>query len=526
MYDIIIKNGTVIDGSGTKEKFAADVAIEKGVIAHVGDLKNVQARTVIDGTGLYVIPGFIDVLNHSDTYLTLFTQPGQESLLSQGVTTIIGGNCGYSLAPLVSGNVIDAEQRWTNPSQINVDWLRTSEFLDKLKEKKLAINFGTLTGYNTLIKGILKGEYRQPSPQENEIAAFLLEQSLREGSHGLSIGFAYLYQDRHFSDHLESVYAVVKKHNKIVTIHLKDESDKFLDSLHAAIDHAREFGVSLHISHVKVVNKKFWPNFKKAIEAIERAAEQGISVTFDIFPYASSGLMLYLLLPAWVKVGGPDMMGKRLRNSFERGQIIKDLRDQAIEYDKITIASRAPDPVYIGKTVAEIAQNMGISPEDVIVELLLGSRFQVVAFAHVLDEVNVAMGIGHPLSLVASSGVGYAIPSASSRGDLPHPRSFGTFPRLFRKYVIEKKVLTWEQAIAKVTSIPAQRFGIVKRGLVREGYHADITLLSPDTICDKATFKDPHQYSAGIACVIVNGEQAYADGTYTQQYSGVPLYRT
>ena len=524
MYDIIIKNGTVIDGSGIKEKFVADVAVEKDVIVRIGDLKDAQAKTVIDATGLYITPGFIDVLNHSDTYLTLFTEPGQESLLSQGITTIIGGNCGYSLAPLVSGNVIDSEQRWTNHSQINVDWLKTAEFLDKLKEKKLAVNFGTLTGYNTLIKGILKGEYRQPSPQENEIAAFLLEQSLMEGSCGLSIGFAYLSQDRHFSDHLESVYAAVKKHNKIVTIHLKDESDKFLDSLHAAIDHAREFGFSLHISHLKVVNRKFWPNFKKAIEAIERAAEQGVSVTLDVFPYASSGLMLYLLLPAWVKVGGPEMMGKRLHNTFERAQIIKDLRAQAIEYDKITIASRAPDAVYIGKTIAEIAQNMGMSPEDVIVELLIGSRFQVIAFAHVLDEVNVGMGVGHPLSLIASSGVGYEMHPATSRADLPHPRSFGTFPRLFRKYVIEKKVLTWEQAVAKITSVPARRFGIAGRGELREGYHADITLFSPETIRDKATFKDPYQYSEGVVGVIVNGKKACMHGAYTKYFSGSPLY--
>lgn len=525
MYDIVIKNGTIIDGSGTKERYTADVAIEKGVIARIGDLGKAEAKTVIDAAGKYVTPGFIDVLNHSDTYLTLFTAPGQESLVSQGVTTIIGGNCGYSLAPLVSGNVIDTEQRWTDPEQINVDWLRTSEFLAKLEEKKLAVNFGTLTGYNTLIKGVLKGEHRQPSPQENEIAAFLLEQSLAEGSYGLSVGFAYLYQDRHFDEHMESVYAAAKKNGGIVTVHLKDESDKFLDSLHAALGHARDFGFALHISHLKVVNKKFWPNFKKAIEVIEDASEKGVSVTFDVFPYASSALMLYLLLPAWVKVGGPDMMGKRLRSSFERAQIIKDLREQAIEYDKITIASRAPDPVYIGKTIAEIARNMGASPEDAIVELLLGSRFQVIAFAHVLDEVNVAMGVGHPLSIIASSGAGYAIPSTPARGDLPHPRSFGTFPRLFRKYVIEKKVLTWEHAVAKVTHIPAQRFGIKNRGLVREGYHADIAVVSPEDIKDTASFKDPYRHSEGISDVIVNGVRAYADGSFTENFSGAPLRR-
>src|SRR3989344_3454693 len=402
MYDILIKNGTVIDGTGTKEKFTADIAVHNGVIVKVSALGAMKAKKTVDAKGLYVSPGFIDVLSHSDTNLTLFTAPGQESLVSQGVTTIIGGNCGYSLAPLISGNVIDAEQRWTDPAQINVDWLRMSEFLAKLEEKKLAVNFGTLTGYNTLIKGILKNEYRQPSRQENEIAAFSLDQSFREGAGGLSIGFAYLYQDRNFADHLEDLFVTAKKQNKIITVHLKDESDKFLDSLNAAIVLARDHDVPLHISHLKVVGKQFWHNFQKAIHAIEEASASGTAVTFDIFPYASSALALYLLLPAWVKIGGPDMIMKRLKNSFERAQVIKDLKEQTIDYNKITIASRAPDRVFVGKTIVEIAKGFGTNEEEAIIQLLLGSHLKVIAFAHVLDEGNIQMGVAHPLSIIGS----------------------------------------------------------------------------------------------------------------------------
>ncbi len=523
MYDLIIKNGTVIDGSGTKEKFTADVAVLNGIITKVGDIGTAQAKKTIDAEGLYVAPGFIDVLSHSDTNLTLFTMPGQESLVSQGVTTIIGGNCGYSLAPLISGNVIDAEQRWTNPAQINVDWLRMSEFLSKLEEKKLAVNFGTLTGYNTLIKGILKNDYRQPSRQENEIAAFLLDQSLREGSGGLSIGFAYLYQDRNFADHLENLFVTAKKQNKIITVHLKDESDKFLDSLHAAIALAREFETPLHISHLKVVGKQFWQNFQKAIRAIEEASGAGIAVTFDIFPYASSALALYLLLPAWVKVGGPEMIMKRLRNSFERAQVIKDLKEQAIEYDKITIASRAPDRVFVGKTITEIAKGFGTNEEEAIIQLLLGSNLKVIAFAHVLDEGNVQMGVAHPLSLIGSSGAGYSVVPPAQREDLPHPRSFGTFPRFLRKYVVEKKLLSWEQAIAKITGGPARVFRIANRGILKEGNSADIVVFDPRTISDAATFQDPYHYSKGTEVVVVNGAIAYEHTSATNVFSGKVL---
>ncbi len=523
MYDLIIKNGTVIDGTGTKEKYKADIAVLNGVIAKVGALGTAQAKKTVDAEGLYVTPGFIDVLSHSDTNLTLFTAPGQESLISQGVTTIIGGNCGYSLAPLISGNVIDTEQRWTDPAQINIDWLRMSEFLAKLEEKKLAVNFGTLTGYNTLIKGILKNEYRQPSRQENEIASFLLDQSLREGSGGMSIGFAYLYQDKNFADHLENLFTTAKKHSKIVTVHLKDESNTFLDSLHAALALAREFDTPLHISHLKVVGKQFWHNFQKAIRAIEEAAASGVSVTFDIFPYASSALALYLLLPAWVKVGGPDMIMKRLKNSFERAQVIKDLKEQTIDYDKITIASRAPDNVFVGKTIAEIAQGFGTNEEEAIVQLLLGSNLKVIVFAHVLDEGNVQMGIAHPLSIIGSSGAGYSMPSLAQRGDLPHPRSFGTFPRFLKKYAREKNFLSWEHAIAKISGTPARLFGIANRGVIKEGNNADIVVFDPRTIEDTATFQNPYQYSKGVEAVFVNGAAAYEKKGCTNVFSGKVL---
>lgn len=523
MYDLIIKNGTIIDGSGTKEKFKADIAVYNGIIVKVGDIGAAEAKKTVDAKGFCVAPGFIDVLSHSDTNLTLFTMPGQESLVSQGVTTIIGGNCGYSLAPLVSGNVIDAEQRWTNPAQINVDWLRMSEFLAKLEERKLAVNFGTLTGYNTLIKGILKNEYRQPSRQENEISSFLLDQSLREGSGGLSIGFAYLYQDKNFADHLENLFITAKKQSKIITVHLKDESDKFLDSLHAAIALARDHGISLHISHLKVVGKQFWHNFQKAITAIEEASAEGITVTFDMFPYASSALALYLLLPAWVKVGGPEMIMKRLKNSFERLQVIKDLAAQMIDYDKIIIASRAPDSVFVGKTIAKIAKGFGTNEEEAIIQLLLGSRLRVIAFAHVLDEGNIQMGVAHPLSIIGSSGAGYAIGPFAQQEDLPHPRSFGTFPRFLRKYAAEKKLLSWEQAIKKITSAPAQLFAIKNRGMIREGNYADCVIFDPQTLTDVATFQNPYQYSKGVESVFVNGVLAYGGKSFTNAFSGKVL---
>lgn len=519
-YDIIIKNGTVIDGSGTKPSYKADVAVVGNTIAKIGFLGNAPAQTKIDAEGLHVAPGFIDVLSHSDTYLTLFHSSKQESLISQGITTIIGGNCGYSLAPLVSGGVINSVEQWTNPSQINIDWLRMAEYLGRLEDKKFAVNFGSLTGYNTLIKGVLKGEYRQPTNQENEIAAFLFEQSLQEGSFGLSIGLAYLYQDKHFADHLESIFAALNKYDALVTVHLRDESRQFLDSLSTLLAYAERYGVKLHVSHLKVNGRRFWPNFRKAIMLMEAAKAKGFSVSFDMFPYASSALALYLLLPAWITVGGPDMILQRLKNPFDRSQVIKDLREQELEYDKMTIASRAPDAVFIGKTIAEVARDLNISDEAAIVELLLGSRGQVIVFAHVLDEMNVEMGLAHPLSFVATSGAGYSAYAARPRADLPHPRSFGAFPRFLKKYAREKRLLSFEEAVAKVSGIPAARFGIAGRGLVKEGYFADLAVYDPRAIEDIASFQDPCRYSKGVHAVITNGVPVYFKGAFMNNFPG------
>lgn len=518
MFDLIIKNGTVIDGSGEKEPFKADIAIEGETISRIGFLGNADATTKIDAHGMYVTPGFIDILSHSDTYLTLFSFPGQESVVNQGVTTIIGGNCGFSLAPLVSGTVVGSTEQWTDPSQINIDWLRMSEYLARLKERKCAVNFGTLTGYNSLIKGVLKNDYRQPSRQENDIAAFLLEQSLAEGSFGLSLGLAYLYQDKHFVDHLENVFAVMRNSGRVVTVHLRDESNQFLDSLAVMLERAEEEKVRAHVSHLKVTGKPNWQNFRKAVGMIEQSAAH-----FDIFPYASSGLALYLLLPAWSKVGGPQMMTKRLQNSFDRKQIVKDLREQKLEYDKMTIASRAPDAVFVGKTVAEVARNLNLSGEETIMELLLGSYFQTIVFAHVLDEANIEMGIAHPLSLVASSGAGYRAYNMRPSGDLPHPRSFGTFPRFLKKYVRDRHLLTWKSAVAKITSQPAQLLGIRRRGTLKEGNFADIAVFDPREISDNATFENPYQYNKGMHAVVVNGIISFSAGTFTGLLAGKVL---
>lgn len=522
MYDIIIKNGEIIDGGG-KERYRADVAIAKGTIAKIGALGDSPAKIILDSKELIVAPGFIDALSHSDTYLTLFTMPGQESLVSQGVTTLIGGNCGYSLAPLVSSQTLYAEQHWVdNQARINVDWLRMSEFLENLSGKRFAVNFGTLTGYNTVARGVLKNSYREMNRQENDIAAFLTEQSLKDGSFGLSLGLAYLHHNGNNEQSFDGLFKSVSNNNKIVAVHLKDEGGNFLDSLNSILHQMKNSRTPVHISHLRVIHKDYWHNFQKAISLIDKAAKEGLKISFDIFPYASSSLALYLLLPQWAKKGGTDMILKRLKNSFEKKQIIKDLKKAELDYSKMTVASLAPD-IFIGKTLDEISGNFGKSGEETLCELASVSNLQAIVFMHTLDESVLEMAITHPGSIIASSGAGYNDSYRALSPDLPHPRSFGTFPRLLGKYARDKKIISLEKAVGKITARPAEIFGIKKRGLIKEGYFADIAVFDPAAIKDKATFQNPYQYSQGIINVIVNGSLVYKGGRFVKNYPGAVL---
>ena len=274
MYDILIKNGTIFDGTGKKDRFIADIGIENGIITAMGNLKNAPAKNVIDANNFFVSPGFIDALNHSDTYLSLFTIPKQNSLISQGITTIMGGNCGASLAPLVSSSAIQSVQKWTDTSRINVNWLRMSELFNVLNNgKKLTLNFGTLAGYGTIRNGILKGKQRKLTAQEIEMAGFLLDQSQSEGAFGMSSGLTYPGEKMASGDEFRHMLFIVKKYNNIFTVHLRNESDRLLDSLEEVIGLAKETGVKLHISHLKAIGNDNWDKFEKALKKIEEAKE-------------------------------------------------------------------------------------------------------------------------------------------------------------------------------------------------------------------------------------------------------------
>lgn len=526
MFDILIKDPFIIDGKGRK-MYRADVGISKSRIKKIGQIQITKARKFINGNGLYLSPGFVDINNHSDTYLTLFTVPNLESLLTQGITTILGGNCGSSLAPFTSADMIKSIQKWADIREINLNWLTFKEFLEELEKRKISVNFASLIGHSTLRRGVLGDEFRALKPKELEVMKELLKTALKQGAFGLSTGLAYSHAKVASTKEIIELAKIVKEYNGLYASHIRGEAEELLPAIEETIEVAEKSKVSIEISHLKAMGKKFWPNMDKAIEMIEKAHQKNLNINFDIYPYTITGSVLYILLPDWVAEGGKEMLLKRLRDKNTRAKVIKQMQQRKdYEYDKIIIAISPVDRTFIGKKITEIAQAQNISVEEAILNMLIASEGRVIIFLDTLSLDNVETGINHPLSFIGSDSAGYDLQHYRKKGDLVHPRCFGAFPRFLGIYARNKGLLSWEQAIYKITYGPAQKLGLKDRGLIKENYWADLVLFNPRTISDNATFQNPYQYSQGIEYVLVNGQIAVEKGIPTGIKAGRVLKKS
>lgn len=518
MYDILIKNGTVIDGSG-RPMYVSDVAITDGHIVAIGDLSHARAEKEIDATGQYVTPGFVDVNNHSDTYWELLAHPELESMLRQGVTTIIGGNSGSSLAPLTKAKDIRSIQKWTNVEKINFNWLSMKEFLNEVEKRKPGVNFATLVGHGTIRRGAMKDETRTITPDEIHIMEQLLEVALKEGGLGLSTGLVYTHARGAGTRELSTLTRVAMEEGGIYVTYVRDEKENLVKAVEEALTIARETGASIHISHLKAVGEENWHLMDVVFARIEAAALDDIKVTFDVYPYTSTGSVLYTLLPEWVTENGRKMMIARLRDPQTYNMVLRDMYKKKINYSKVILSSSAMSKMISRRRISEIAEAQSKSPEEVVLDLLLASDGRAIVSMEVLSEKNLRKAIQHPFSIISSNGVGYDVSHAET-GDLVHPRNFGTFPKVFARYVRREQLLSWEEAVHKMTGKPAMKFHLEKRGLLQEGYYADVVVFHPDTIEDKATLEEPYRYPVGISYVIVNGFVSIEQGTRIDQRYG------
>lgn len=522
MFDILIKNGNIIDGSG-KKSFQADIGIEKDIIIDIGNLQNAPAKKIIDAKNLTVCPGFVDILNRSDTFGTLFENPSQESLLRQGVTTIIGGNCGASLAPIISIHAINAIQKWADIKNIAINWGNMTEFLYELSHKEIGVNFGTLVGHTTLRRGLLKDEIRPLSRDELDKMKYSTEESMKGGSFGLSAGLVYAHSRVAPTEELIEIAKVVAKNGGYISLHLRNEEENIVAAVNEAIRISQEAEVSLEIAHFKIIGRKNWPLMDKAISMIETANRSGAQINFDIFPYTFSASVLYTTLPNWLANESKEKLISILSNKAEKKSIIEEMqKNHKFEYGKIIIAMSSGDKSYIGHTIQLIAQNQGLSPEEVILNLITESRGRIIGFIPDISEDNLKKQLINNFSLIASNGAGYGLNYENSN-ELAHPRCFGAFPRTIKKYAIDEKILPVEEIIAKMTSKSAQKIGLKKRGELKMKNYADITILDLEKIKDNATLESPYQFSDGIKYVIVNGKIEAEDNNYNGLLNGKVL---
>ncbi|MFC1721794.1 amidohydrolase family protein [Patescibacteria group bacterium] len=502
MLDTIIRGGNIIDGTNRK-KYLADVGIKKDRIVKVGNLGQATAQNVIEANGKLVTPGFIDIHNHSDGYWTLFNYPDLPSLIMQGVTTIIGGGSGTSLAPLATPETIQAIRRWTNVSEITVNWLTVGDLLEEIERLPLSVNFGTLIGHITLKRGLIGDQVRDFNAEEYRTAEGMLARGMKEGAFGLSAGMSYSHARFAKTEEIIRLAKVAAKYSGIFTISLRSETGNLIESVREAVKICRQAGISTEVTQFKAKGRENWDKFSEAINVLNKAAEEKLNVNFDIYPYSTTGTVLYTYLPDWATRGGRDKMLERLKNPNIRPKVVEEMKADVHDYSNLVIAMSS-NLAYVGKEVVSIGEDENIDSEEVVINTLIASDGQAICFDPALSEENVKQGLANPLSMISTDGSGYD-DTYSQTGNLVHPRCFGTFPRFLGRYVREQQLMSWEEAIYKITGMVARKLGLKDRGFIKKDLQADIVVFNPEVINDQATFANPYRYPIGISTVLVNG---------------------
>lgn len=522
MYDILIKNGIIFDGTGKGQGIRADIGITGGKIEAIKDLPVAAAKEIINAEGLYVVPGFIDIQNHSDSHGVLLSKPNLESLVSQGITTIVIGQCGASLAPLPVPESIKSLQKWGTLDGVNADWQTFREFRTKLFPKTFGANVLSFVGHATLRRSLTGDSARELTPEEIKQEAGMLAQAYADGAAGVSFGFQYGHEIKTSKEEISALLEVTKNAGKIWSVHLQSEDEKFLDSVRTVTEYTRSLGVKTKISHFKVEGKKNYDQLYPSISLIEQAYQSGADTRFDLYPYTTTWRSLYTYLSPWAYEGGFKPMLERLKEKTSRAKILAELGERRPQISELLVSSSPKVPIFVGKSLAQIAHGQNIAVEEALLRVLSSNFGQVIVFDHDINPEQITLLLKHPLSFVGSDAVGYSF-KATDRTELPHPRCFGTFPRflrLLRADQKEKPLMGWSEGIAKLTGHPAAYLGLTNRGIIKTGLAADIVVLDPRTVSDLASYDNPYKASQGIRFVINNGKLSLFEGQLTGIFGG------
>lgn len=493
-YDVVIVGGTIIDGTGSKG-YQADIGIRKEIIITIGQLQASEGQKVIEAQGKYVVPGFIDIHTHSDNIVDISRKEAL-NYLTQGVTTMVTGNCG-------SGTY------------------KAAEFYRKLQEQGIGTNIVHLVGHGTVRRAIMKNANREPTEEEMQRMRSLVEQAMQEGAAGLSTGLFYAPGSYAKTEEIIELGKVVKKYGGFYASHIRDESDYTIGlkaSISEAIEIGEKSGIPIQLSHIKALGKSVWGQAEEVCQIIEAAQKRGLTVYADQYPYnASSTALSAAVVPRRIQADG--RMRDRLKDAELLPKIKKEIEENIERRggaETLVISSFPKKPEWEGKSLKDISAIMNKSEVDTAIELVLMGGPGVVSFN--MSDPDVEYFMGKPYVMTGSDGSAVLFGLAK-----PHPRNYGAFPRKIRYYVLDKNVLSMEQAVRSATGLPAEMLGFKDRGLLKESYVADIAVFDPIRIQDKATFDNPHQYSEGIEYVLVNGKIVIKQGEFTGTLAGKPL---
>jgi N-acyl-D-amino-acid deacylase len=496
-YDLVITNGRVVDGTGNPW-FRADVAVKDGRIARIGHIDAGQAREVIDARGQVVAPGFIDVHTHVES---IYSQPEAENFVRMGVTSLVTGNCGYSETDI-------------------------GKFLGRIKEQPLSVNLATLIAHGSVRSKVMGLDNRAPTPEELQKMESMVEQGMKDGAVGLSTGLIYVPGTFAKTDEIVALARTVARYNGLYATHMRSEGTEVVEAIRESIGIGEQAGLPVEISHFKISSRKLWGQSNVTLGLVREARARGQVVTVDQYAYTASSTSLDVRLPEWALAGGRAEGRKRLADKETRERIITEMKEGLKksgfkDYDYAVVASYDANPSFNGKSIKEITKEVRgksdlTSQIEQILEMYAAGGAGMVY--HGMSEDDVKEIMREPFTMIASdSGV-----RRFGEG-VPHPRGYGNNARVLGHYVRELHLISLEDAVRKMTSLPAQTFNLRDRGLLREGYAADVVIFDDASVNDRATFASPHQYAAGISFVIVNGQAVLSKGEMTKARPGMAL---
>lgn len=530
-YDVLIRNGHILDGTGNPW-YAADVAISGDRIAAIGNFSQAKAKHVIDASGLIVSPGFIDMLGQSE--MALLIDNRSLSKLSQGITTEITGE-GWSIAPQ-NTPTLAPQKPFLDRYHLTVDWTTLDGYFQRLQKSGTPLNIGNYVGATQVREAVLGEVDRAPTPQELTQMKDLVAQAMCDGAFGLSS--ALIYPPGHYAktDELIELAKVAGTYGGLYATHMRSEGQAENAAIDEALRIGREAHVGVEIFHLKVIGQPRWGTMPKVVGKIQAARDAGQDVAASMYPYVAGGTALSAALPPWVADGGRDKLLERLRDPSVRARIRSELATEPEhgDWENLYLGSGGASGIlvagiqdpdlkkYSGKTIAEIAADQHKDPLDTLFDFIVATQARAGALFFIADEKDLQYGLRQPWTSIGLDGSEQSLdgPLFSPHG---HPRAYGSMPRFLGHYVRDQQLMPLEQAIRKITSLPAQREHLRERGLLKEGFFADVTVFDPATVGDAATYERPAQLSQGVRYVFVNGQLEYDNGRLTGITAGRAL---